>query len=76
MSLPSLAVGGEGGQAWGPGTDSTAALTGSSLPVHSLNYRSPTGQHPHQVPALFPGHGGEGPLLSLWVPCTPHLLEP
>ncbi|OWK10020.1 hypothetical protein Celaphus_00005146, partial [Cervus elaphus hippelaphus] len=38
--------------------------------------RGPAGQHPHEVTALLPGHGGEGPLLGLRIPCTPHLLEP
>lgn len=56
--------------------DNTAALTSSCPPVHSLNSRGPAGQHPHQVTALLPGHGGEGPLLGLRIPCTPHLLEP
>ena len=67
------------GGAGGPGLgtwDNMAALTSSSPPIHSLNSRGPAGQHPHQVTALFPGHGGEGPLLGLWIPCTPHLLEP
>lgn len=77
VSLPSVAVavamGGQGPRAGG--WDGPAALTGSVLPP-TPNRRGPEGQHPHQVPALLPGRGGEGQLLGVWVPCTPHLLEP
>ena len=67
--------GGAGGPVLGA-WDNTAALTSFSPPVHSVTPRGPAGQHPHQVTALLPGHGGEGPLLGLRIPCTPHLLEP
>ena len=67
--------GGAGGPVLGA-WDNTAALTSFSPPVHSVTPRGSAGQHPHQVTAFLPGHGGEGPLLGLRIPCTPRLLEP
>ena len=60
---------------WGPWAGGLGQLSCPDR-FFSLNRRGPAGQHSHQVPALLPGHGGEGPLLSLWVPGAPHLLEP
>lgn len=41
-----------------------------------LIHRGPSSQHQCQIPALLPGCGGEGQLLSIGVPHAPYLLEP
>lgn len=65
LSLPSGALG--MGRAVGPSTWDNMGL---------LHCRGSADWHPHQVPALLPGHRGESQLLSLRVPHAPHLLEP